>query len=116
VTLGHECPTTRRSIEATALDPSRLATRPQRRGDPAGLRVRGDPVLAGSHDDSGGLVNPRRLALMVTLIAGMQFAGYVAGRVLGSAQGAVRRRCSPPPRRSSSWSWCSSPVPRLSPR
>lgn len=47
------------------------------------------PFLPDRTIDPGGLVNPRRLALMVTIIAGMQFAGYVAGRVLGSAQGAV---------------------------
>lgn len=47
------------------------------------------PFLPDRTLDPWGLANPRRLGLLVTVIAGMQFAGYVAGRLLGSAQGAV---------------------------
>jgi uncharacterized membrane protein (DUF4010 family) len=47
------------------------------------------PFLPDRTLDPWDLVNPQRLALMITIIAAMQFAGYVAGRVLGSAQGAV---------------------------
>lgn len=47
------------------------------------------PFLPDRTLDPWGLANPRRLALLVTVISGMQFAGYVAGRLLGSAQGAV---------------------------
>jgi len=47
------------------------------------------PFLPDRTLDPWELANPRRLALLVTVISGMQFAGYVAGRLLGSAQGAV---------------------------
>lgn len=45
------------------------------------------PFLPDKTLDPWGLINPRRLAFLTGLIAGMQFAGYVAGRVLGPERG-----------------------------
>ncbi len=47
------------------------------------------PFLPNRTVDPWGLLNPSRLTLLASVIAGMQFAGYVAQRVLGQNRGLV---------------------------
>ncbi len=47
------------------------------------------PVLPDKTIDSFGLFNPYKIWLMVVLIAGISFAGYIAVRVLGTDRGIV---------------------------
>jgi uncharacterized membrane protein (DUF4010 family) len=47
------------------------------------------PLLPVEARDPWGVLSPRRIGLFVTLVAGMQYVGYVLGRVLGPGRSAA---------------------------